>query len=164
MWLRAASRVLVLGLCCAIGLAACGRRDETPPAAPEPAAPRAAAAPAAPAVAAARAPAGLRVESIELGASVGADRRVTAPSTTFAPGDTVYASVRSEGGAGDVTLSARWTYEDGQLVNESSQTVPGGAAFTEFHIAKPSGWPAGRYRVEILANGTLAGSRDFEVR
>ena len=74
-------------------------------------------------------------------------------------------SVASEGSATTVTLTARWTYEDGQLVNESSETLaPSGPAVTEFHIEKPSGWPAGKYKVEIAANGAPAGAREFEVR
>ena len=64
-----------------------------------------------------------------------------------------------------MTLSARWTYEDGQLVSEGSETIaPTGPAATEFHIAKPDGWPPGNYRVEISANGSLAASKEFEVK
>jgi hypothetical protein len=64
-----------------------------------------------------------------------------------------------------VTLKARWTYEDGQLVNESQQTIaPTGPAVTEFHIAKPSGWPAGKYQVEISSAAGSLGSKSFEVR
>jgi len=64
-----------------------------------------------------------------------------------------------------VTLTARWTYGDGQVVNESSRAIaPKGPTVTAFHISKPDGWPAGRYKVEITANGAPAGSRDFEVK
>jgi hypothetical protein len=105
------------------------------------------------------------VRGIELGTALGADGRVTAPAASFAPGDTIYVSVLTEGQPAGATLSARWTYEDGQVVSEGRETLatPGRAA-TEFHIAKPDGWPAGRYRVEIALNGEPAGARDFEVR
>ena len=64
-----------------------------------------------------------------------------------------------------MTLTARWTYGDGQVVNESSRAIaPKGPTVTAFHISKPDGWPAGRYKVEITANGAPAGSRDFEVK
>lgn len=138
-------------------LAACSKKEEPPPvptAAPEPvaAAPAAALAP-------------FAVAAVDLGRAIGADKTVTEPATVFAPGDTIYASVSSTGVSPNVTLKARWTYEDGQVVNESSQAIaPTGPAVTEFHIAKPSGWPAGKYQVEISADDVVAGSKSFEVK
>ena len=63
------------------------------------------------------------------------------------------------------SLKARWTYEDGQVVDESAQTIAptGGAAVTEFHISKPTGWPVGSYKVEVLLDGAPAGSKNFKV-
>lgn len=149
--LRAA---LVLSLVAA--LAGCSKREEPPAATPVPA--PVAAAPTA-------APAPFAVAAIDLGRQIGADKRVTEAVGVFAPTDTIYASVSSTGAATNVTLTARWTYEDGQVVNESSQAIaPTGPAVTEFHIAKPSGWPTGGYQVEIRANGTVAGTKTFEVR
>ena len=55
-------------------------------------------------------------------------------------------------------------WEDGQVVNETSQIAEPGPATTEFHIAKPDGWPAGSYQVEILADGATAVVQRFEVR
>jgi hypothetical protein len=154
------TRLLVLGVACVavpIALSAC-KRAETPPAAPPAIAP--APAPAPPPV-----PAPFRVSSVDVGNAIGADKRVTVPSATLAPGDTIYASVASTGAAPSVTLVARWTYGDGQLVNEQSTTIaPTGPAYSEFHIAKPDGWPAGTYKVEILADGTSVASKLFEVK
>jgi hypothetical protein len=111
------------------------------------------------------APAPASVGAIELGRAVGADMRVTAPASTFAPTDTIYVSVATDGQPAGATLSARWTYEDGQVVNESRETLgSSGKAATEFHISKPDGWPVGRYKVEIALNGKPAGTREFEVR
>lgn len=82
----------------------------------------------------------------------------------MSPADTVYVSVVTEGSAPSATLTARWTYEDGQLVDEASQTIaPAARTATEFHILKPDGWPPGDYRVEISLNGKPAGSKGFEV-
>ena len=138
-------------------LLACGSSEAPAPAPAAPATPPVSApAPAAPA---------LQVGAIELGRAVAADGRVTAPASTFAPTDTIYVSVLTEGQTPGATLTARWTYEDGQLVSEGRETLAtAGKSTTEFHIAKPDGWPAGRYRVEIALNGRAAGSRDFEVR
>jgi hypothetical protein len=154
------TRLLVLGVACVavpIALSAC-KRAETPPSPPPAIAP-------APAPAPPPAPAPFRVSSVDVGNAIGADKRVTVPSATLAPGDTIYASVASTGAAPSVTLVARWTYGDGQLVNEQSQQIaPTGPSSSEFHISKPDGWPAGTYKVEILADGTSVASKNFEVK
>ena len=127
------------------------KRSETPPAAPGAPAPAAA-------------PAPFAVQGVSLGNSIGADKRVVAPASSFAKTDTIYASVATQGASPSVTLTARWTYEGGQLVKEDTQTIaPTGPATTEFHIAKPDGWPAGNYQVEIRANGVVVGSQSFSV-
>lgn len=109
----------------------------------------------------------LRVTEVELGNAIGADKRVTDVRETddFGPMDTIYASVETEGTASGSTLTARWTYQDGQVVDETTQTIsPTGPAVTEFHIAKPDGFPTGNYQVEILLNGTSVEKKDFEVK
>jgi len=106
-----------------------------------------------------------KVSKVELGNAIGADKRIAAPASVLAPSDTIYAVVVTEGAAPSVTLAATWTYEDGQLVNESMQTIaPTGPAATEFHISKPDGLPPGKYKVEIKADNALVGTETFEVR
>ena len=145
---RCAAMVAVLTL--VVVAAACQRSEPPPSARPTPVA-QPAATP-------------FKVSSLEVGKEVGANKRVTTPMTSFGANDTVYASVVSEGAAPSVALKARWTYQDGQVVDESTQTIaPTGPAVTEFHISKPNGWPAGKYKVEISANGNVAASREFEV-
>jgi hypothetical protein len=117
-----------------------------------------------PAAPAAPAPAPLAVTSVNLGKSLGPDKRVAAETTTFAKGDTVYASVATSGNAGG-TLAARWTFQDGQVVDETTQSVGAtGPAVTEFHVSKPSGWPTGSYKVEVMLNGAPAQSKEFRVQ
>jgi hypothetical protein len=126
----------------------CNKKKETPPPPPVPTA-------SAPAVS---------VVAVTLGKDVGSDKKVTVPSDTFTPKDTIYASVDTQGQALTASLSARWTYQDGQTVHEEAQTIqPTGAATTEFHISKPDGWPVGDYSVEILVNGTSARKASFRV-
>lgn len=105
-------------------------------------------------------------DDIELGKSIDANKKVVDSTDDFSPKDTIYASVRTDGAAANAKVTARWTYGDsGQLVKEDSRTVPaGGAAWTEFHISKPSGFPAGKYKVTILVNGDDKGSKDFEIK
>jgi hypothetical protein len=106
----------------------------------------------------------VRVTDVDLGRSLGADKRVTDKTDSFKPNETVYVSVTTEGSAPTATLKARWTYEGGQLVQESSQTIaPTGAAVTEFHVAKPDGWPKGSYKVEVFLNGNSVETESFKV-
>jgi hypothetical protein len=109
----------------------------------------------------------VRVTEVDLGRSIGADKRINDNAATddFGRNDTIFASVATDGNASGASLTARWTYQDGQVVDESSQTVAGsGPAVTEFHISKPDGWPVGKYKVEIRLNGQTVESKDFEVK
>ena len=108
---------------------------------------------------------GVRVSQIDIGRSLAADKTISAKADSFKPNDTIYASIATEGtAAAPATLKARWTYQDGQVVDESTQSIaPAGNARTEFHISKPDGWPAGKYKLEVFLNGSSAGTRDVEV-
>jgi hypothetical protein len=150
--------VLLCGLGVVLIFSACGK-SEPPPApratAPQPAAPMTPP-PAAPAV---------TVTSVELGNQIGADKRVTQQSTSFAPKDTIYATVVTSGSAPSATLTAKWTYQDGQVVSDSTQTLAlTGPTVTEFHVSKPDGWLAGTYKVEVSLNGRSTGTKEFEVK
>ena len=109
----------------------------------------------------------LRVTEVDLGNAIGPDRRVTDDDDMddFRPTDTINASVETDGAASGSTLTARWTFEDGQVVDETTQTIsPTGPAVTEFHISKPDGFPLGEYEVEILLNGRSVEKKEFEVK
>ena len=135
-----------------IGTASCKKKEPPPPtesATPAPA-------PAPPAFA---------VQGIELGKSIDADKKVSAPATTFGRKDTIYASVTTEGAAPSKTISAKWTFQDGQTVKEQSESIaPTGPAATEFHISKKGLWPVGKYKVEVSVDGSPSGSKDFEIK
>jgi hypothetical protein len=152
----------VLSLAVALSLSACGKQGEptaTPAGTPPPTAqPDGAAAPSA------QAPTSVSVSDVELGNAVGADQKVATPSSSFAPSDTIYAAVTTSG-AGTAALAAKWTYQDGQTVHEESKSIaPTGPATTAFQISKPSGWPAGSYKVAISLNGQPVSSKDFTVQ
>ena len=103
----------------------------------------------------------LDVGDVALGRSIGSDKRVVEEVGDFAPTDTIYASVETTG-TGSGTLAARWTFEDGQVVDEGSQPVSG-AGVTEFHVSNPAGWPAGHYEVVISLNGEEVERSGFDV-
>ena len=149
---------LSAALAATLALSAC--KKPAPPAPPPPAtAPAPIQAPAATA----------SVVAVDLGNSIGADNRVVAPATTFAPGDTIYASVatRTSDAAATVAgkLAAKWTYQDGQTVNEESHDLNlTGDGTSQFHISLPGGLPVGQYKVEVSLDGAVVQSKDFEVK
>ncbi len=149
------STALVLGV---LGIAGC-KKEAPPP--PPPAAP-------APKVEApAPAPAVVSVTGITLGKAIGADKKVTAASDTFAKGDTIYAAVETAG-SGTSELKAKWTFHKGDKaadVSDEAVTINAtGPAVTAFKVAKPSGWPPGDYQVEISNGGKSAGVKKFTVK
>jgi hypothetical protein len=155
---RSQHLTLIVAMAGALALSACGKQEAPAPTPPPVTAPT-------PPVTPAPAPAPVAVTSVDLGTAVGPDQKVTAATTTFDAKDTIYAAVSTTGTSANATLNAKWTYQDGQTVNESSQTIaPSGPAVTSFHISKPDGWPVGNYKVEISLNGSSAASKDFTVK
>ncbi|MDQ3698323.1 MAG: hypothetical protein M3373_09905 [Gemmatimonadota bacterium] len=109
----------------------------------------------------------LRVTDVQLGRTMGADNRIADETDDFGPNDTIHAVVAHEGAAAGTSITARWTFEDGQVVDERTETVsPTGATteYTHFMVAKPSGWPRGEYRLHILVNGREVETEEFEVK
>lgn len=150
--MRFLTRSTALALCALAALGACKKKEPPPPAvapAPPPPAPS--------------------VSAIDLGRHVGPNKRVSDTTSVFAPRDTLYLSVATENTAAGATLLAKWTYETGQTVDSSSQAVAAPSAaepvsVTEFHLVKPKGWPAGKYKVEVWLDGASKGSKEFEVK
>ena len=104
------------------------------------------------------------VADIDLGRAV-TNKRISDKTDDFKGTDTVYTSVHTTGSATAATIMARWTFEDGQVVNESSQSIaPSGDEYTEFHISKPGGLAKGKYKVEVFLDSKSAGTKDFEVK
>ena len=139
-----------------IVLAACTKREQPAPAA-------SAYPTVAPIPPTASAPA-VRVTDVQLGMSVGPDKKVQTPMETFAPRDTIFVSVSTDGSSPSATLHVKWTYQDGQTVKDDSRTIStSGPAATEFSIQKPGGWPKGDYKVEISIDGQPASTKSFRV-
>lgn len=108
----------------------------------------------------------LRVSDIEIGKRIGADKRINDQTDDFAVRDTIHVSVVTDGASTSAKLTAKWTFNDKQVVDESSQTISpaGGTTVTEFHITKASAWPTGKYKVEIMLDGVSAGTKEFQVK
>ena len=150
-------QALLIATVAAAALAGC-RREEPDPVVPPPTATQPATTVPAPVLAPATSTAPLT-----LGNAIGADNRIATPVNAFSSGDTIHASVETDGDAR--RLTARWTHLDSdQLVTEEHKDVAAGAQVTQFHVSNPDGWPTGRYRVEISQDGNVISSSEFEVR
>ena len=143
-----------LALLAVVVLGACSKKEAPPPPpTPVPATP-------------VPTPVPFKVTSVDLGKSIGDDKRIKDAATTFGRHDTIYAAISSEGVSPKATLKAKWTFgAKGTLVNEETRDIaPTGPAVTEFHITKPSGWPVGKYTLEVSADGSPAATKEFEVQ
>ena len=114
------------------------------------------------------APPAPRVTTIELGKQAGANLRVSEQSSSFAARDTVFLSVVTNNAANDSRLSARWTFQDGAVIDSSGQNIARDAgtatAVTQFRLVQEKGWPVGTYTVDIWLNDAPVGTRQFEVK
>jgi hypothetical protein len=107
----------------------------------------------------------LKVAGVMIGKRIGENKLITEPTFQFAPADTVYVSVSTEGMPESADLLAIWRFQTGQTVDSSSQSIkPQGKDNTEFHISNPKGWPVGTYNVTIYANGDSVDSKNFAVK
>ena len=152
---------LTAALVASLGIVGCKKKEEVP--VPPPAAEAPAPTPApAPAVAP------LAVQSIDVGNAVGPDNRIGTPATTLGTKDTVYVSINTTGMANANKLGVRWAFMDGTTTGKTIATdekaITGENTVTEFHAANANGWPVGKYKVEVLLDGAVLQSRDFEIK
>ncbi len=166
--------ILAAALAAALALSACGKSNEpASPSAPPPGAtamtPPVTPPMAPPPSATAAMPGGdvstaVSFSSLEIGASVDANNNIRANSTSFAPKDSIYASVETVG-SGHATLAAKWTFDGDQTVHEDSKMLDTmGSQTTAFMISKPDGFPVGDYKVDISLDGKPVASKDFSVK
>jgi len=110
-------------------------------------------------------PAAVQVADVKVGNKVDANKQISNTTDTFTPRDTIFASVHTTGTGQNTQVVARWTFQDGQIVNERTESIsPTGDAYTEFHIEKAGGWPAGKYTLHVLLNGQEVQTKDVTVK
>ena len=106
----------------------------------------------------------VKVTDVDVGRALDADKKISDKTDTFKPTDTIYVSVATEGSSSRAVLVAHWTFKDGQVIKDEDRSIaPKAKTSTEFHIVKPSGWPVGDYKVEVMLDGAPAGSKSFKV-
>jgi hypothetical protein len=157
---------IAAALFASLALAGCKKANDTSANQPNPAEPAATTpsgdtTPATPPPVAAPEPTAVTVTTVDLGNAIDANNRVTAPMRAFATTDTIHASVATDGPGG--TLTAKWTMGD-KIVDTQDKVVAPGPQITEFSVSKPDGWPAGHYKLEVMAGGNALQTREFDVK
>jgi hypothetical protein len=105
-----------------------------------------------------------RIASVTLGREVDDEGRVREPLETFGTSDRIHAAVVGVGRSEGLTLSARWTTEDGTEVARAGQSLaPEAPTVTTFAISQPGAWPVGGYQVEISINDRVVETVPFRV-
>ncbi|MHC9010215.1 hypothetical protein ACYX79_01090 [Stenotrophomonas rhizophila] len=161
------STAVLAALLATVALAGCKKKEDTAdnnaqPAAMTPAAP-------APMTEAAPQPmtaaAGVSVSAVTVGKTAAADKSVTSVAL-FAPKDDIIVSIRTDGSANNANVAAKLTFQNGQVAGEQNQVVNAtGAETTNISFKNANGWPAGKYRAEVMVDGKAAGSpQEFEVK
>lgn len=109
--------------------------------------------------------AAVNVSSVTVGKTAAADKSV-ATTAMFAPKDEIIVSVRTDGTANNANVGAKLTFQDGQVAGEQSATLnTTGAETTNISFKNANGWPAGKYRAEVMVDGKAAGTpQEFEVK
>jgi len=157
--------IIIALLAGAIALAGC-RQDAPVETTAEPAAPGALEIP--PAMTTEPETASAQVTGVEVGNRVDDEGAVAEAQTGFASDDpSIFATVTTSSDSGipaSGNLAARWTYQDGQLVDERSVALSfTGEDTTTFRIDNDEGWPAGSYTVEIILDGEVVETREFTI-
>jgi hypothetical protein len=107
----------------------------------------------------------LAVAAVMIGKRIGQGNLITEPTFQFAPKDTVYLSVSTTGKPDSATLSTKWRFQTGQVIDSSSKTIqPEGEDVTEFHVNSPKDWKPGTYSVTLYADGDSVDSKAFVVK
>jgi hypothetical protein len=107
----------------------------------------------------------LKVAAVMIGKRIGPGNLITEPTFQFAPKDTVYISVSTTGKPESATLSTKWRFQTGEVLDSSGTTIkPEGEDVTEFHLSRPKDWKVGTYSVTIYADGDSLDTKAFVVK
>jgi hypothetical protein len=109
-------------------------------------------------------PVELHVSNVMIGRQIGPGNRITEPTFQFAPRDTVYVSVATEGTGGAETLTAAWRSQSGEILQKSSEPVAPAGENTRFRLTQPKGLKPGTYKVIVFLGGDSVETKVFAVK
>jgi hypothetical protein len=107
----------------------------------------------------------LSVIDIDMGRHIDAEKKISDKTDDFVPTDTIFASVHTSGTANNSPVIARWTFQDGSVIDEKTTNVTtSGDAYTVFYIVKPGGFAKGKYTLHLLIDGREVRTKDVTVK
>ena len=105
----------------------------------------------------------VRVVGVDLGRAVDSQGHVIGETNSFAPSDSIYASVRTKGSSPKTVLGVRWKNSMGDEINGNNLLIrPTGDTSTLFTLHYPSLQP-GNYTLETRVNGNVVKTASFTV-
>ena len=109
-------------------------------------------------------PAARRVSMSMIGKRLGAGNRVMEPTFQFAPQDTVYLSVATEGSVGATKVTAAWRSQGGEIVQQTSEPLKDADGSVAFLLAQPKGLKPGTYKVVVFLGDDSVDAKVFAVK
>ena len=158
------TQALLVAVVGSVAIVGCKKNEEAAPPPPPPAAQTAPPPPPAPAATAS-------IAAVDIGTAVDAGMKVTTAASTFKPADTVHVSIGTATSdpaatvAGKVGAKLVYLDKSGEMVvsDETRDLNLSNTGNTSFQFAKPSGWPVGKYRIDISLDGKVVQSKEFDV-
>ena len=109
-------------------------------------------------------PAERRISMSMIGKRLGAGNRVMEPTFQFAPQDTVYLSVATEGSVGTNKVTAAWRSQGGEILQQTSEAVQDADGSVAFSLAQPKGLKPGTYKVVVFLGDDSVDAKVFAVK
>lgn len=110
------------------------------------------------------------LSTVELGTMTGENDRIVSPTTRFSAADAdIHAVIVTHSDSFDLIpdqIVARWTYQDGQVVDESSQRLnfTSGESIERFTISNANQWPTGSYTLTVLIDDNVVNTTNFTIQ
>ena len=107
----------------------------------------------------------LSVLDIDIGRRAGADNEVDDEVDTFAPTDTIFASVNTSGTVREGAITSQWIFPDSSTLEAQARPVTTDRdANLLFFLAKPEGLSPGKYAFRVLVDGKEVRTSELTVK
>jgi hypothetical protein len=103
------------------------------------------------------------ISNVMIGKRIGSGNRMTDPSFQFAPLDTVYLSVATEGSTGADKITTAWRSQTGGVLQQPTEAIQPGRN-TAFQLSQPKGLKPGTYKVIVFLGGDSVDTKVFVVK